>query len=324
MKREENMNYRRFMKRGSIFLALVLLLAGSIVGINVYNRSQVPELPSFVDDWNDEGKIILDEDVPLASVPKTTTKTSTKTTKATVTLTKASTKTYSKKRPTTSKTSTKTSTKQSSTEKKITTQKTTVKKEITDQYKKNSRKKTVVTKATTTVKTTVTTEKISNVDSVPVNVVNETVSNSTGGVDARVTKAFDYLGFEVKINPSVSYAGHFDAATRIITLRKQDNTLYHELGHFLAFIAGNVDTSSSFKAVYSAEKGKYTGVSKAYVTQNSSEYFAESFKDYTVNPSSLKSSRPQTYAAIVAALNKVTDERNSKMLTTYTRLGIWK
>lgn len=323
MKREENMNYRRFMKRGSIFLALVLLLAGSVVGINVYNRSQVPELPSFVDDWNDEGKIILDEDVPLASAPKTTTKTSTKTTKQTVTLAKASAKTYSKKRPTTSKTTTKTSTKQTSTEKKITTQKTTIKKEITDQYKKNSKKKTVVTKATTTVKTTVTTEDISNVDSIPVDVVNETVSNSTGGVDPRVTSAFEKLGFEVKINSSVSYAGHFDAATRIITLRRQDNTLYHELGHFLAFIAGNADTSSSFKAIYSAEKGKYTGVNKGYVTQNSSEYFAESFKDYTVNPSSLKSSRPQTYAAIVAALNKVTDTQVSKMKATYTRLGIW-
>ena len=323
MKKEENRSYRTYVKRGSIFLALVLLLAGSVVGINLYKRSQVPELPSFVDEWNDEGKIILDEDVPLAAAPKTTTKTTTKTAKQTVTMLKAATKTYSKKRPTTSKTSTKTSTKSTSSEKKITTQKTTVKKQVTDQYKKNSKKKTVVTKTTTTVATTVTTEDISNTQSIPVDVVGETVSNGSGEMDARVTYAFDDLGFEVKVKSSVAYAGHFDAGTRVITLKKQDNTLYHEMGHFLAFIAGNADTSSSFKAVYSAEKASYKGVNKGYVTQNSSEYFAESFKNYTENPSALRSSRPQTYAAITAALNKVTETQLDKLRNTYTRLGIW-
>ncbi len=32
--------------------------------------------------------------------------------------------------------------------------------------------------------------------------------------------------------------------------------LYHELGHFLAFIAGNVDKTSGFQSIYTAEKEK--------------------------------------------------------------------
>ena len=93
--------------------------------------------------------------------------------------------------------------------------------------------------------------------------------------------------------------------------------LFHELGHFLAFIAGNADKTSSFVAVYNNEKSKYTGLSKSYATQNSSEYFADSVRDYVENPSALKSQRPQTYAAVVEALNKVTDSQVSKVQKVY-------
>lgn len=32
-----------------------------------------------------------------------------------------------------------------------------------------------------------------------------------------------------------------------ITLKQADETVYHELGHFLAFVAGNIDTSAAFQ-----------------------------------------------------------------------------
>ena len=128
-------------------------------------------------------------------------------------------------------------------------------------------------------------------------------------MDNRVLNAFTKLGFTVKVDSSVSYSGHFDARTRTITMKQMDDTIYHELGHFLAFMAGNMDTGSKFSSVYSSEKGMVTGYNKAYVTQNASEYFAESVKDYMLNPGSLEAQRPNTYKAIEKALSMVTEQQ---------------
>ena len=92
-------------------------------------------------------------------------------------------------------------------------------------------------------------------------------------------------------------------------MKQMDDTIYHELGHFLAFMAGNMDTGSKFASVYSSEKGMVTGYNKAYVTRNASEYFAESVKDYMLNPGSLKAQRPNTYKAIEKALSMVTEQQ---------------
>ena len=60
----------------------------------------------------------------------------------------------------------------------------------------------------------------------------------------------------------------------------------------------------------------------AYVTQNSSEYFAESVKDYVQNPVRLKSSRSETYTAIQNAIGKMTDAQISKLQSVYG--PIWR
>lgn len=72
-------------------------------------------------------------------------------------------------------------------------------------------------------------------------------------MDSRVLKAYKKLGFTVTIDPSVNYGGCFNAHSRSIILRFEDETIYHELGHFLAFVAGNVDRTSDFAAVYNSE-----------------------------------------------------------------------
>lgn len=141
-------------------------------------------------------------------------------------------------------------------------------------------------------------------------------------MDSRVLSAFDKLGFKMNVDSTVSYAGYFDAKTRRIILRKEDQTVYHELGHFLAFVTGNIDKSASFNSVYAQEMSKYTGANKAYATQNSSEYFAESVKDYMLNAAELRSSRPQTYAAVEDALNKLTDAQIAKVQKIYG--PVWK
>lgn len=301
-----------------------IALAAVIGGTALWQDASVPELPMHTDPIMEA--TITDDEAPLATAPKTTTKTSKKTSKKTVKLKKKSTKTYKKKLPTTTKKSTKTTQNSTST---VTTT-TTTKTAKVEQYKKGTNKKTVTTTVTTTVKTT-TVDKVATMSAAAKTTTASTGSGSAQktekytadvtklapNMDSRVINAYKKLGFTVEINSSVNYSGLFDAQDASITLKAADDTIYHELGHFLAFIAGNIDTKTDCVNAYNQEKSKMTGVSKAYASQSASEYFAESVKNYVENPASLKSTRPLTYAVIVSALDKVTDAQINKILAVY-------
>lgn len=295
----------------------------------VWQDSQVPELPNYTDPVVEQ--TIEDDDTPLASQPKVTTKTtkSSKTTKKNIKLKAAATKTYTKKLPTTKKTTNKTTKKNQTTTIKTTT---TVQTDTSQKYTKKSKNVVQTQKVTTTVQTTTTvvaaastTVNATTAGSTTAKKEKYTVSNVASiapQMDSRVLNAFTKMGFTVIVDPSVSYAGYFDGRSRTITLKVEDDTIYHELGHYLAFIAGNVDKNAAFASVYNSEKSKFTGVRKAYATQNASEYFAESVLEYTENPSVLKAQRPQTYEAITNALSKVTDAQVNKIMNVYK--VIWK
>lgn len=292
-------------------VAAVIIAAGSF-GINWQSQDAVV-FPSYTDPVIETS--LTGDDTPLASKPKVTTKkkTSTKTTKKKVKLKKASKKSYTKKLPTKHKTSTKTKKANKTTT--VRTKKV-VKTATTEKYTKKSKQKVVTKKVTTTVTTTTTVaagaQAFAHTSAVSASNTSYTVSNIASvapRMDSRVLNAFTKLGFTVKVDSSVSYSGHFDARTRTITMKQMDDTIYHELGHFLAFMAGNMDTGSKFASVYSSEKGMVTGYNKAYVTQNASEYFAESVKDYMLNPGSLEAQRPNTYKAIEKALSMVTEQQ---------------
>lgn len=295
----------------------------------VWQDSQVPELPNYTDPVVEQ--TIEDDDTPLASQPKVTTKTTkrSKTTKKNIKLKAAATKTYTKKLPTTKKTTNKTTKKNQTTTIKTTT---TVQTDTSRKYTKKSKNVVQTQKVTTTVQTTTTvvaaastTVNATTAGSTTAKKEKYTVSNVASiapQMDSRVLNAFTKMGFTVIVDPSVSYAGYFDGRSRTITLKVEDDTIYHELGHYLAFIAGNVDKDAAFASVYNSEKSKFTGVRKAYATQNASEYFAESVLEYTENPSVLKAQRPQTYEAITNALSKVTDAQVNKIMNVYK--VIWK
>lgn len=303
-----------------------LALAVVIGGVSVWQNTSVPELPSFTDPVMEVS--LEGEETPLAAAPKTTTKTTKKTSTKKVKLSWKAKKTYTKSLPTTTKTSTKNSKSSSQTVKKVTTVKTAKK----EKYTKKSNVKVVTTTVTTTVKTTTT----------PIQSVatSATVTKTTAAapakqgkyevdvaalaprMDSRVLNAYKTMGFKVYVDSSVSYAGYFDARSRSITMREESDNIYHELGHFLAFISGNTDLTSSFKATYSQEMSKYTGYNKAYVTQNASEYYAESTRDYILSGANLRSTRPNTYSAIETSLNKVTDAQINKLMKMYA--SIWK
>jgi hypothetical protein len=252
------------------------------------------------------------EDTPLAGTAKVTKKTQkkTKTSKKTVTMKTAASKTYTKNLPATKKTTTDTK----ATDKNTTVKTdTTVQTNVTEKYTKKSKKKTVTTKTVTTVTTTTTVKPDETPKSTPKAAYEVSVTNLAPKMDSRVTSAFQTLGLKVVVDGSVSYSGFFSAKDKKITMREESDTIYHELGHFLAFLAGNYDTGSKFQQIYAAEKGKYSGYNTAYVTQNSAEYFAESVRDYVLNPGALKSARPQTYDAVEEALKKVTTAQVTKM-----------
>ncbi len=332
---------KRSVKIGSVVLAAAIVFSGGMLAWN-NSRNAVPELVTFVDT---EGSVeIPGEEVPLG-VPKVTKSTKTKKTTKKIKLKAKSKKTYVQKGKSSTKTSTKTQKSGSTTTTTVTVKATDVK----NQFKKGSDIKTQVTTEKTTVTKTVlvqessesaaTTTAAAATPAVSVAVGEEaavqavaaaqaaaptgdvSVNSIASGADARVLSAFNSMGFKVTVNSGVNYSGLFDARTRTITLKKADATVYHELGHYLAFIAGNYDRTAEFQAIYNREKVLYTAYNKAYVLSNASEYFAESFKNYTMDPGGLQSSRPETFAAIQKALSKVTDGQVSTIMNVYK--SIW-
>ena len=329
MKRK--MNLKSFFLKKKVAagcIAVAAVLAFGSISMVWQSSPDVPELTTYTDPEIET--TITGDDTPLASKPKVTTKTTskTKTTKKKVKMKRAAKKSYTKKLPTKSKTKTNTARKNKT---------TTVKTQTTEKFTKKSKKKLVTEKITTTVKTTTTVaaapasqKNDSGEQAVAVSAGSsspqskytvDNVASIAPKMDKRVLEAYTEMGFKVVVDPSVSYSGHFDARTRTITLQEADDTIYHELGHFLAFIAGNADQSSSFASVYNNEKSKFTGYNKAYATQNASEYFAESVRDYVENPDLLSSQRSATYNAIQQALNTVTSSRVNMIMKAYG--AIW-
>lgn len=337
----EHMKIRERFRGGSFAAGCALLAAVVTIGSTVIMQdfSRVAEIPEYAADPVLTVSVEEDE-TPLASAPKVSTKTSskTKTTQKKVKLKSKSKKTYTKKLPVTKKVSTKTVKKNATTTVKT---ETTVRTATTEKYQKKSNKKLVTKKVTTTVKTTTTVQQqavsnsaavFSDDDGAAVVQTSSQSASQSGKYEVDVAKiapqmdksviyVYKKLGFKVVIDFSVHFAGHFDARNRVITLQREDDTIYHELGHFLAFAAGGAD-KNSFTAVYNREKDKYQGVNVAYATQNSSEYFAESVKDYVQNPVRLKGSRSETYTAIQNAIGKMTDAQISKLQSVYG--PIWR
>lgn len=322
---------KKLTKAGALALAAVVAMGG---GVTYYHsQNQVPELITYVDT---DGSIeIPDEEVPLAA-PKVTKSTKTKKSTKKIKMKKASKKTYKKA----GKTVTKKKKTTKSSKKNVTTTETLTATNVTNEYKKGSKINTQVTTVKTTVTTTVApTGSTAVATAAATGTATTTATKATTAstasatqngevaitqiaplVSGNVTSAFQKLGFKIVINSGVSYSGLCDARTRTVTLKRADNTVYHELGHFVAFVAGNIDTSSAFQSIYNREKSLYTDYNKAYVLSSSSEYFAESYKNYVLNPTQLKNSRPETYAAIQTALSKVTDAQASRILSVYGAL----
>ena len=267
---------KKLTKAGALALAAVVAMGG---GVTYYNsQNQVPELITYVDT---DGSIeIPDEDVPLAA-PKAWQK-STKTKKKVkkIKMKKASKKTYKKA----GKTVTKKKKKVKSSKKNVTTTETLTATNVTNAYKKGSKIDTRVTTVKTTVIKTVAPTGTAAATAAATGTATTTATKATTAgtasaaqngeiaitqiaplVSGNVTSAFQKLGFKIVINSGVSYSGLCDARTRTVTLKRADNTVYHELGHFVAF-AGNIDTSPLHSRAFTTVRNPCTQTTnKAYV-----------------------------------------------------------
>lgn len=315
----KNTSKKELLKSSKLLGSIAALAVAVVIGGTAFFQNAnkiVPEFPEITDPIYETS--IPEEEPPLASAPKVTTKTTTKTTKKNVKLSKAATKTYTAKLPTTKKTTTKKTTSSKST---VTTQ-TTVTTAVTEKYTKKSKTKTVTTKVTTTVKTTTVEKATPTPAPKSYTKYTTTVDQLAPKMNDNVINAYNTLNFKVIIDPDVSYSGYFDARSQSITLNAKQmdmfsDTIYHELGHFVAFIAGNVDTKADFVSIYNTEKAKFTGVNKAYASQSSSEFFAECVRVYILDPNTLKSNCPKTYASIENALKAITDARVAAIKKAY-------
>lgn len=325
---------KKVLKSACAALAAVVMVSGFWMANQEKVDTSVPQLVSYVDSM--DGTITIEgEETPLAAKPvvkkKTTTKKSTQKIQMPTKAKKSSKKTAKK----TVKTS---STKVTSTEKVKTDTKvltTTV-----TSLKKKSKVKTIKTTIKTT--TTTTTTKITNAAKATTTTATASASSNSSSTSSAVVQktvavksiapkahsnvltAYEKMGFSVKVDSTVNYSGKFDAKAQLITVQKNsDEAIYHELGHFVAFVAGNVDQSAEFQKIYASEKDKFVGTrnNDSYIKSSAAEYFAESYQDYVERPSVLKSARPQTYNYIVESVAKVTDARASFLVQMYA--SVW-
>lgn len=316
-------------------LAALVMVSGYWMADQTKVDTTVPQLVSHVDAL--DGTITIEgEETPLAAKPVVKKKTTTqKNTQKIQMATKA--KKSSKK---TTKRTVKTSNTQVTSKQKIKTDKTIQTTTVTT-LKKKSKVKTVKTTVKTTTTTTTTAlapVKNNNVSasasSTKVNaagntsaVVKKTVAvrSIAPKAHANVLSAYEKMGFTVKVDSTVNYSGKFDARAQEITVQKNsDDAIYHELGHYVAFTAGNVDQTAEFKNIYAKEKNAFKGTrnNDSYIKSSPEEYFAESYQDYVERPDVLKKQRPLTYKFIVDAVSKVTDARAVLLYQMYASL--WK
>ena len=331
------MKRNKLVRFGGIALAAAVLVTGTWYTGQETDDLSIPQIVEYVD--TEDGSIVIpEEEVPLATKPTVKVK---KTTRRKVK--KSRLKKKAKKTAKSTKRSKKSKTvKKENSKKKVATA-TTVLTTVVSATKKNSKVKTVTTTVETTVKTTTTnkpkkssSEVAASANTVTANtaasaaqstssdemqiVNNVTVRSMAPRADANVLNAFENLEFKIEINPTSSYSGYFSVKAHNIILKKSSgDTIYHELGHFVGWLAGNVDTSSEFVAIYNKEKSALQSANYQYLTKSSAEYFAESYKDYVLSPQNLQSSRPQTYEFVKNAVSRITDARVTNIKSAYMK-----
>ena len=158
-------------------------------------------------------------------------------------------------------------------------------------WNQQQKKKTV--KTTTTIKKVIKTTNLAQAG-------NANISQLKGIVDDKVISEFNRVGMIIETNPNSSLLkgadGVFSPSQKKIVIKNNVNrVLVHEVGHFVAYVNNRADSTAEFRAIYNAEKNNFAGDNRAYAVSNNKEFFAEVFKEYSMNRASLKSHCPRAY-----------------------------
>lgn len=91
--------------------------------------------------------------------------------------------------------------------------------------------------------------------------------------------------------------------------------LVHEIGHYIDYKNGYISSKKDFQYIYKLESGRLLDSKDNYkvASYNSKEYFAEVFRAYILNKTSLKARAPLSYSYMNNLINKQgrkTDESN--------------
>lgn len=101
-------------------------------------------------------------------------------------------------------------------------------------------------------------------------------------------------------------AGLYKPIFKHIIIDKQhfEWAFYHEYGHLVADVNGDIDESKEFMEIFELEKDNLTLENYEYAKTNSNEYFACTFNNYVKEPDKLKEQVPLTYYFIDSIKNK--------------------
>lgn len=87
------------------------------------------------------------------------------------------------------------------------------------------------------------------------------------------------------------YNSHGQSNHIFTSVKGGRNIFIHEMGHLYDYFKGMLSSTDEFVALYQAEKGIFTGL----YASSSVEFFAETFRMYITEPSTLSSKAPKTY-----------------------------
>ena len=170
------------------------------------------------------------------------------------------------------------------------------------EYTKGSKKKKTVTETTTVI--TKVTSVYGSFSDLPSDLAMKKLAPK---VQDYIPEAFKKAGFKIIINPNYStMACSFNESGRNITLLSATGTnIYHAIGHFISYMAGDVQNSAAFKAIFNEEIGSFAGAYPSNARLAPKEFFGECTREYYTNKSSLKAHCPKAYATLVNAIKKV-------------------
>ncbi len=129
-----------------------------------------------------------------------------------------------------------------------------------------------------------------------------------------LARAWEALGFSFAIVPALGCR----SCRCLIKERKiqlgtgfELEDIYHMMGYFLSFAAGNVSSTTAFRQIYEMEKYLYGGVYKGSALKSPQEFFAVCMREYCLRPQKLMKECTQTFHYIQAAIGRLTDRQIS-------------